>query len=140
MARTASPMGIRAVFSASEARIDRWRTLNRIARALAAAGTRPPAPGRICERTRRSGRPRVARESVSTGLVLSSRPRFARTGGPMTPSSRRLVCSILAVTVLVGLFGLAGWLRQPRAGHARCGLGRQIGAWHVGRHRVPARL
>ena len=49
MARTASPLGIRAVFSASEARIDRWRTLNR---------------------------PRVARESVSTGLVLSSRPRF----------------------------------------------------------------
>ena len=38
MARTASPMGIRAFFSASEARIDRWRTLNRIARALAAAG------------------------------------------------------------------------------------------------------
>ena len=46
MASTASPMGIRAFFSASEARIDRWRTLNRIARALAAAGTRPPAgPG-----------------------------------------------------------------------------------------------
>ena len=45
MARTAAPMGIRA-FSASEARIDRWRTLKRIARALAAAGTRPPAgPG-----------------------------------------------------------------------------------------------
>jgi hypothetical protein len=38
MARTASPMGIRAFFSASEARIDRWRTLHRIARALAAAG------------------------------------------------------------------------------------------------------
>ena len=32
MARTASPMGIRAFFSASDARIDRWRTLNRIAR------------------------------------------------------------------------------------------------------------
>ena len=34
MARTAAPMGIRAVFSASEARIDRWRTLNRVAKAL----------------------------------------------------------------------------------------------------------
>ena len=46
MASTASPMGVSAFFSASEARIDRWRMLNRIARALAAAGTRPPAgPG-----------------------------------------------------------------------------------------------
>ena len=36
MARTASPMGMRLLLH-PEARIDRWRTLNRIARALAAA-------------------------------------------------------------------------------------------------------
>jgi arginine decarboxylase len=36
---TASPTDLREFFSASEARIDRWRTLNRVAKALA-AGTR----------------------------------------------------------------------------------------------------
>ena len=57
----------------------------------------------------------------------------------MTPSSRRLVCSVLAVTVVVGF--RSRWLVAPtRAGHARCGLGRQIGQRHVGRHRVPAPL
>lgn len=46
MASTTPPMDVRDFFYAAEARIDRWRTLNRIARALAAAGTRPPAgPG-----------------------------------------------------------------------------------------------
>ena len=58
----------------------------------------------------------------------------------MTRSGRRSVRSVVAVTVIVGFASLAGWLRQPRAGHARCGLGRQIGQWHVGRHRVPAPL
>jgi arginine decarboxylase len=35
-------MDLRDFFSASEARIDRWRTLNRIARVLAGSGSRPP--------------------------------------------------------------------------------------------------
>ena len=39
---TASPTDLREFFSASEARIDRWRTLNRVAKALA-AGTRGTA-------------------------------------------------------------------------------------------------
>ena len=39
-------MDIRDFFSAAEARIDRWRTLNRVAKALAATGPRPGAgPG-----------------------------------------------------------------------------------------------
>jgi arginine decarboxylase len=36
-------MTIRDFFTAAEARIDRWRTLNRVAKALAAAGPRAPA-------------------------------------------------------------------------------------------------
>jgi len=78
MASTASPRGIRALFSASEARIDCWRTLSRIARALAAAGARPPAPGRICEHTLRSGRPprgaRVRVHWVGATLATTVRP------------------------------------------------------------------
>src|SRR5215510_2611188 len=34
-----TPSSLNQFFSAAEARIDRWRTLNRIAKALAAAGT-----------------------------------------------------------------------------------------------------
>ena len=58
----------------------------------------------------------------------------------MTPTSRRLVYRILAVTVIVGSLRHAGWLRQHRTGYTRCGLGRQIAEWHVGRHRVFTRL
>jgi hypothetical protein len=43
IARVASPTGIRALFAAAEARIHRWRMLNRIMRALAGAGTPPPS-------------------------------------------------------------------------------------------------
>jgi arginine decarboxylase len=38
MAKTAAPTDLRDFFSASEARIDRWRTLNRVAKALAGGG------------------------------------------------------------------------------------------------------
>src|SRR5262245_3005576 len=42
----APPMEIRDFFYASEARIDRWRTLNRVAKALAGGGRGPAAgPG-----------------------------------------------------------------------------------------------
>src|SRR5512145_1659378 len=41
MADTTSPMTLRDFFSASEARIDRWRTLNRVAKGLAGTGQRP---------------------------------------------------------------------------------------------------
>ena len=34
-------IGVNEFFAASEARVDRWRTLNRVAKALAAGGTRP---------------------------------------------------------------------------------------------------
>src|SRR5262245_11751518 len=44
-ARDTSTMEIRDFFYAAEARIDRWRTLNRIAKALATAGQRPGGPG-----------------------------------------------------------------------------------------------
>ena len=63
MASTASPMGIRAFFSASEARIDRWRTMKRIARALAAAGGRPAA---------------APREDLRAHAAQGSTPRGAR--------------------------------------------------------------
>ena len=39
-----APVDLRDFFSAAEARIDRWRTLNRIAKGLASTG-RPPAGG-----------------------------------------------------------------------------------------------
>jgi arginine decarboxylase len=42
-AQNTSTMTIRDFFTAAEARIDRWRTLNRVAKALAAAGPRAPA-------------------------------------------------------------------------------------------------
>jgi len=35
-------LGLNEFFAASEARVDRWRTLNRVARTLAASGGRPP--------------------------------------------------------------------------------------------------
>ena len=34
-------LGLNEFFAASEARVDRWRTLNRVAKALAATGRRP---------------------------------------------------------------------------------------------------
>ena len=34
-------LGLNEFFAASEARVDRWRTLNRVAKALAASGPRP---------------------------------------------------------------------------------------------------
>ena len=39
----------------------------------------------------------------------------------MTQSGRRSVRSVVAITVIVGIGELAGWLRQPRSGYARCG-------------------
>ena len=58
----------------------------------------------------------------------------------MTPSSRRLVCSVLAVTVLVGF-------AVSLVGCANLGPVTPVAVsdvtsvqWHVGRHRVPARL
>ena len=78
MASTASPMGIRAFFSASEARIDRWRTLNRIARALAAAETRPPAgPGEdLRAHAAQQSTPRGARVRVHwVGATLATTVR-----------------------------------------------------------------
>src|SRR5262245_42350392 len=41
MTDTARPMELRDFFSAAEARIDRWRTLNRVAKTLASASARP---------------------------------------------------------------------------------------------------
>src|SRR5215470_3513951 len=43
MADTARSMELRDFFSAAEARIDRWRTLNRAAKAQAGAGADPKA-------------------------------------------------------------------------------------------------
>src|SRR6185295_18997609 len=46
MTDSARPMELRDFFSAAESRIDRWRTLNRIAKALASASPRPASgPG-----------------------------------------------------------------------------------------------
>jgi hypothetical protein len=81
MASTASPMGVSAFFSASEARIDRWRTLNRIARALAAAGTRPPAgPGEdLRAPAAQRATPRGARVRVhGVGATLATTVRLHR--------------------------------------------------------------
>ena len=73
MARTASPIGIRAVFSASEARIDRWRTLNRIERALAAAGPGEDLRAHAAQRsTPRGARVRV--HGVGAQLATTVRP------------------------------------------------------------------
>jgi arginine decarboxylase len=41
MAKSTAPTDLRDFFSASEARIDRWRTLNRVAKSLAGGGTSP---------------------------------------------------------------------------------------------------
>lgn len=73
MARTASPMGIRAVFSASDACIDRGRTLNRIVRALAAAGPGEDLRAPAAQRST----PRGARVRVHWGgaqLATTVRP------------------------------------------------------------------
>src|SRR5262245_4474546 len=45
MTDTARPMELRDFFSAAEARIDRWRTLNRVAKSLASASARPASGG-----------------------------------------------------------------------------------------------
>ena len=45
MTDTAGPMELRDFFSAAEARIDRWRTLNRVAKSLAGAGARSASGG-----------------------------------------------------------------------------------------------
>src|SRR5215475_6569570 len=45
MTDTARPMELREFFSAAEARIDRWRSLNRVAKALAGAGSRAASGG-----------------------------------------------------------------------------------------------
>ena len=79
MARTASPMGVSALLSASEARLDRWRMLHRIARALAAAGTRPPAgPGEdLRAHAAQRATPRGARvrvHGVGAKLATTVRP------------------------------------------------------------------
>ena len=48
-------LGLNEFFTASEARVDRWRTLNRVAKALAAGGGRPSAaPARTRRRCSRS--------------------------------------------------------------------------------------
>ena len=73
MARTASPMGIRAFFSASEARIDRWRTLNRIARALAAAGPGEDLRAHAAQRSTPRG-VRVRVHWVGAQLATTVRP------------------------------------------------------------------
>ena len=45
MANTSQPTTLRDFFSAAEARIDRWRTLNRVAKALAGTGPRTAGVG-----------------------------------------------------------------------------------------------
>ena len=73
MARTASPTGIRAFCSASDARIDRGRTMNRIARALAAAGPGEDLRAHAAQRST----PRGARVRVHWGgakLAITVRP------------------------------------------------------------------
>ena len=45
-ARPAPAMDLRDFFSAAEARVDRWRTLNRAAKALAGSGPLPAGASR----------------------------------------------------------------------------------------------
>ena len=58
-------LGLNEFFAASEARVDRWRTLNRVAKALAGTGGRP-AGGPARTRRRCSPSWRRWRSSAAT--------------------------------------------------------------------------
>ena len=76
-------IGVNEFFAASEARVDRWRTLNRVAKALAAGGARPagghgPDPKAL-----------LAELAAAGGPLRLSRAR-SDGAGPRAPEGRRL--------------------------------------------------